>query len=159
MQTTLLRIVSASVLLLFTGCQAGAPEFTADDEAAIRAASQKYAQTALANDAEGWAEISTTDAIFMPESSKSIEGRDAILAWVKASPPTTGMELTIHEVLGRSDLAIVRGSYKYSDKVTTGAGNYIEIWQRQTDGAWRIIRDIWNSDQAPPTPAPAPPAR
>jgi hypothetical protein len=34
-----------------------------------------------------------------------------------------------------------------------GTGKYLEIWERQ-QGKWRITRDIWNNDAAPPPPAP-----
>ena len=35
-------------------------------------------------------------------------------------------------------------------------GKYIEIWRKQADGSWRVIRDIFNSDL--PVAAPEPKA-
>jgi ketosteroid isomerase-like protein len=32
------------------------------------------------------------------------------------------------------------------------AGKYVTVFQRK-DGKWRIIRDIWNSDNPPAPPA------
>jgi len=29
-------------------------------------------------------------------------------------------------------------------------GKYITIYQHQSDGSWKIARDIWNSDQPLP---------
>lgn len=53
------------------------------------------------------------------------------------------------------------GSYLVKD--ATGAvvdsGNYLAVMQRQPDGKWLMIRDIWNSDRAPPAPAEAPEAK
>jgi ketosteroid isomerase-like protein len=31
-------------------------------------------------------------------------------------------------------------------------GTYIELWEKQADGSWKIARDIYNSDVAPAAP-------
>jgi ketosteroid isomerase-like protein len=35
-------------------------------------------------------------------------------------------------------------------------GKYIEIWRKQADGSWKILRDVYSSDL--PLPAPEKPA-
>jgi ketosteroid isomerase-like protein len=39
------------------------------------------------------------------------------------------------------------------------SGKYIEIWRKQSDGTWKLVRDIFNSDLPLPTPTPVPAQR
>jgi ketosteroid isomerase-like protein len=55
------------------------------------------------------------------------------------------------EVAKAGDLAYVSGTYEEtmtdaSGKPGKDRGKYLEIFRKQTDGTWKCIRDIWNSD-------------
>ena len=39
---------------------------------------------------------------------------------------------------------------KAGDAPMDDTGKYITIYQRQSNGSWKIARDIWNSDQPLP---------
>ncbi len=146
-------ILCASAGLIVVGCQARASSLTSSDESAIRAASQKYVQAALAGDDKASAELVSADAIYMPRSAQLVEGRDAVIAFGRSLPRMSRFEVTPREIIGRDDLAVVRGSYAVTTVATSQApavddtGNYIEVWQRQPDGEWRIFRNIWTTDQ------------
>jgi uncharacterized protein (TIGR02246 family) len=67
-------------------------------------------------------------------------------------------KITRIEVAGSEDLAYTQGTYEFSAKdpdggAVTDRGKFVVVWKKQTDGAWKIAADIWNSDSAP---APAP---
>ena len=56
------------------------------------------------------------------------------------------------EIDGRGDLAYVRGTYAMTI-MPEGApepireiGKYVVILQKQPDGSWLVVVDIWNSD-------------
>ena len=51
------------------------------------------------------------------------------------------------EIEGRDGFAIVRGSDTVNIQGRKITGNYIEVWQKQANGAWQITRKIWNTDQ------------
>jgi uncharacterized protein (TIGR02246 family) len=138
-----------SCAIAVAGCSSS-DDFSAADEAAIRAASERYAATTSSGDSEGWGELIAEDAVYMVPGLPVLVGRDAVVEWDSRNPPSS-LELTIHEILGRDDLAVVRGSYVVRTEGASGQtmedrGKYIEVWQRQSDGAWRIARDVWNSE-------------
>jgi ketosteroid isomerase-like protein len=49
------------------------------------------------------------------------------------------------------DLGYTAGTYKDSFRDSTGTmvsetGKYVCVWQKQPDGTWKAIHDIWNAD-------------
>ena len=60
-------------------------------------------------------------------------------------------QATKTEVSKSLDLAYSTGVYQFSYKDATGkqvheAGKFCETWKKQSDGNWKCIVDIWNSD-------------
>lgn len=59
-------------------------------------------------------------------------------------------------VASSGDLAATRGSYtvRYTNPATrqteTETGTYVTLWQRQTDGSWRVVEDITSGNPAAP---------
>jgi len=148
-QCIAIAMVGSLVLL---GCQGTVSELSDEDVAAIRAASATYVETALAQDWERWASVSEDDAIIMPPNQAPIETREARIAWTEGFPPMPSLTVTPAEIVGRGDLAYVRGTWSFTlepegaSPIMDG-GHYIEIWRKGANGVWRISRDIWNSDR------------
>lgn len=66
------------------------------------------------------------------------------------------------EVAKSGDLACLSGTYELTMNDPTGKpindrGKYVEVWEKRTDGKWKVAADIWNSD-LPATPAASPAA-
>jgi ketosteroid isomerase-like protein len=58
-------------------------------------------------------------------------------------------------------LAYVYGKYSWvlmipGQPQAPDSGKYIEVWRKQANGNWKIIRDVFNSDVPLPTPSPVP---
>ncbi len=135
------------------GCQKGGPAgLSQADEAAIREGSEAFVKGANAKAWSDLAAIYAEGAALLPPNQEAVNGRAAIQAWFEAFPPFTDFRTQLLEVYGRGDLAYVRGTY--SMKLTLpgrsaqveNRGKYIEIWRKQADGAWKLVRDIFNSD-------------
>ncbi len=46
-----------------------------------------------------------------PPNQPAVEGRGALLTWMKAFPPLGSFDITVDEVSGAGDVAYVRGHY------------------------------------------------
>jgi ketosteroid isomerase-like protein len=42
-----------------------------------------------------------------------------------------------------------------SGKPINDRGKYLEVWEKQPDGKWKCVADMWNSDLAASVPGPA----
>jgi uncharacterized protein (TIGR02246 family) len=160
---TVRKVYAPAVVLIAvigaTGCQAqGASGLDPADTTALRAALTAYLDAANTGDATQWAALYADDAVMMPPNSPAVEGRQAIEAWIAMLPAITDATGGASEVDGAGDLAYVRGTYSMNmlipgvPEAIPLRGKLLQIYARQPDGAWRLTRDIWNADDAPPGP-------
>ena len=55
------------------------------------------------------------------------------------------------EAAASGDLAYSSGTYEMSfndpsGKPVTDRGKYVTVWRKPTDGSWKVVRDVFNSD-------------
>lgn len=150
-------MLTIALALPVLACQPAEPPaapgstFTADDEAAIRSLLSGYTTTALAGDWAGNAAYYTADAVRMPPNATMFSGRDAVVAFWESFPKFTGFTLDMQHVGGDGDLAWARGSYMLEFAPAEGVpagdeGKWQAVYQRQDDGSWLCVSDIWNSN-------------
>jgi uncharacterized protein (TIGR02246 family) len=152
----------ASLALLFAlaACQpqATAPD-TAADEAAIQAVAENWPKAYNDKNADALAALYTEDARTYPPGGPMISGRAAIREFFAADVASNWAPTTVaHEE------SVIAGDWAWRTGTWSAAttppltGKYAEVWRRTAEG-WRIHRDIWNADAAPPAaPADTPPA-
>jgi ketosteroid isomerase-like protein len=105
-------------------------------------------------DSVGLASLYTSDAKFMAPNAPTASGRNAIqsaFAGLFAAMGTPGLTLTTNDLWGTEDLLTEVGSYTMTDKTgkEIDKGKYIDLWKME-DGKWKLVRDIFNSDNPPP---------
>ncbi len=134
----------------------------AADEAAVRAINPAWFKAMSAGDAAGVAALYADDAVVSPPGAPAARGQAAILALftkeiatMSSAGLTNNMGTDPTEVGVSGDLAWEWGTYTVTDK----AGKIVEIGKftsiiARRDGAWKLIRDTWNSDNAPAAEAP-----
>jgi uncharacterized protein (TIGR02246 family) len=162
---TRLLAVSVVVFLVAIGCQreAAAPDTRAADEAAIRTADATTLKAAQAKDVDHVVINYAEDATWLPPNAPTVHGRDAIRAgWAQflASPNLTiDWQITKLDVSHSGDLAYVLYSYQLTMQGPNGKpisdhGKDLAVWQKQSDGSWKMVADAYNSDLAATPPPP-----
>jgi ketosteroid isomerase-like protein len=161
MEKRLVLTVGMAICLGFSvGCQRPAGLSEAD-RTAIRQGDENNVKLMNAKDWKGALALYAEDAIELPPNHAAIQGKAAIQAWLQAFPPLSDFHTESLEIVGQADLAFDRGTYSMT--VTPAAappikdrGKYLTIWRKQTDGSWKVVRDVFNSDlPQPPSEKPA----
>jgi len=93
----------------------------------------------------------TEDAVVLPPHAPAVRGRGPLMEFLRSFPEITNFSIKAVEIDGCGDLAWVYGEYSMTLSPADAAsvddrGKYIEIWNRQSDGSWKVTRDIFNSD-------------
>ena len=129
----------------------GAGILSRRDQDAIREAWKGLGDAGRARDWSKLAPFYMEDAVVLPPHAPASIGRSqAVEGWQKF-PSYKDWRVEPLEIGGHGDFAYVRGE---GSMVVTPAnqpeqpfvGKYLQIWSKQSDGSWKLARDIWNSD-------------
>jgi len=155
-------------ILMFTGCQTAPPPQpkmdVAADTAAINALNDKVTDAFKSMDAAAVTATYADDAIMMDPNQAAIEGKPAIQAAYEARSKekdkvaSVAMVITPLETQVAGDWAYQRGNYTAtitpkSGKPMETTYKYLNIYRRQSDGSWKIYRDMSNTSSPPPSAA------
>lgn len=127
--------------------------------ATIEAANQALTASMLKGDAAAATAHYAEDAIAMQPGMPAMRGRAAIqqgFQGMMGAMTIKAATFTIDDVMVGGDMAVETGHYTMTQQPTGGkamddAGKYIAVWKRQSDGSWKIVRDVNNSDAGAPT--------
>jgi ketosteroid isomerase-like protein len=134
----------------------------AEDEAAIMEFNQRYLKAINDGDSATLASLTTPEHIMIAPGRPPLIGKEANdAANARAAQMFKIDEKWMPaETFISGDLAYQRGSFTVNATPKAGggpvrktSGNFLRIYKRQADGSWRMVRDMFNSDQ-PATPAP-----
>jgi uncharacterized protein (TIGR02246 family) len=147
----LCALVAAISSAAYAGSK-GKDEGVREARAAIEAANAKFSEAFARGDAKALAAMYTPDAIAFPPDSEMIHGNEAIGNFWKATRDNGVQSATLTTVdVGRSgDVAYEVGKVSLTiqpvgKEQTTAVAKFVVVWKRQSDGSWRLHRDIWNS--------------
>jgi ketosteroid isomerase-like protein len=130
---------------------------SATDRHAIDQVRERELTTLRNYSTQSASDLYTDDVVVMPPDEKAVVGRDSVVAWFKnfadqfnlvGSYPQSRIvingDLAVEQYVGELTMTPKKGG-KPAHEHFKG----IHIYRRQPDGSWRIMTDIWNSDQAP----------
>ena len=139
------------------GCAPAAPQFTAQDEAAVRAQFDAGLKDIQTGSWDAWAATFAEDAVLQPPNTPSVRGRAALLAWIRAFPPIESITWPNVQVHGDGNLAWGTTDWTLKLKgMPADHGKQLAVSRRGPDGQWRVVAVSFNSDVPLPTPAPPP---
>lgn len=137
---------------LFVACQRQA-DTRAADEATLRNLDAEWSKAAGAKDLEKTVSYYTDDALILPPNIPTIQGKQgARTMWQGMfSVPGFGGGWKATKVEVSGDLGWVTGTYELSETDASGRpmvdkGKYLEVWKRQSDGSWKCVADMFNTD-------------
>ena len=164
------RICTVLVALSLVACSPKAAENAADTatlqmsatndratvQLAIDSAMARYKDGMLSGDTTKMSSIYTADAVvLMPNAplARGHSGINQLNAGMLAALTVTAAEFKTTDLIVTGDYAIETGTYEMTMRPKTGApiadvGKFVSIWQKQSDGSWKIVKDISNSDKA-----------
>ena len=140
------------LFLMILGCNQ-APMSTDPSELTARTADWEAAMDA--EDVDALVMIYASDARLLPPNGEMTSGSDAVRA-VFGGMLEAGLsvDLVSIEAQASGDVGYDVGTYVIMDgDAVIDTGKFIETFQRDDDGVWRINNDIWNSDNPPAAPA------
>ena len=125
-----------------------------DDVAAIKSSLEEFDAALNASNLDGLMSCFIEDAVRMPPNTPALVGKEAIRNMFQSrfEHYTTEVHNTAEEVKVCGDWAFVRGTHtvtfalKVSGESIRDNGKSITIWQRQSNGSWKLYSGIYNSD-------------
>lgn len=157
------RIVLVFCLLSsLAACQSEPASGTsASDEATLRKLDDEWSKAAGAKDVDKTVSYYTDDAVVMPPNIPTLTDKAGIRnLWqsLLGGSFSGGWKATKVEVARSGDLAYISGNYEFKEQDDSGRpltdkGKYLEIWKKQSDGNWKCVADMFNSDLPAVAPA------
>jgi ketosteroid isomerase-like protein len=157
MRRYLLFVIVGIICSGLMSCQSGRGGLSKQDEAAIREHDADWVKIMNSGKPDWNAAVDAyyaDDAKVLWPNAPAAVGRPAIKNAVAQFPPLKEFKWDVISLEGQGDLAYVHGTYEMTmvpagaSTPVTDKGKGIEVFKKQADGTWKVIRDIWNSDQA-----------
>ena len=160
MEVFMNRMLIVTIVLLLCGV---VNLYSQNDRTDLKQSIQKledqWSQAWVANDVNKLGSLYTDDAISMQPDQPMFKGKDEILAGDKKQFESgIKYKSTVsktQQVYGTGDIVYEIGTYSSvftpanSTEEVTDNGKYVKVWQKQSDGSWKIKTDTWNSDPNP----------
>jgi ketosteroid isomerase-like protein len=124
-------------------------------EAAIIKADEAFNQSVADHDLPRFLSLVAEDATFGGGTPSEIHGRDAVgKGWApmfQRGGPTLTWKPTKGEVLAGGDLGYTVGTWERRARGQDGSmsvthGNYLTVWRKDPDGAWRAVYDTGSAE-------------
>lgn len=139
-----------SLAALFIATLSGAMAQDTGPKNEVADADRAFCQSTRQKGLEGWVEWFAENAA-LPQFNPPPVGKDGIRKAYAASFQVKDLDFQWWpdkaEILPTGDMGYTSGHYSRSWTDADGArrtrtGNYITVWQKQKDGAWRVLGDF-----------------
>ncbi len=145
--------VAVTICVSLLGCGQTSRVDVAAEEQVIRELDRRWQAAVDARDIEACLAFYAPDGRQMPANAPAVVGEAAIRQWYESwlLDPNVSSSFApeVVEVAASGDLAYDRGTYRFEMQTPEGPvvdeGKYVVVW-RKTDGEWRAVLDIGNSD-------------
>jgi len=146
-------------LMLFTTSSVLYSQDDSDLKTKFNAMNKELAEMMIAGDHQGMIKWYTDDIISMPSYQPMIRGIDAAKKsgemHEKSGVKTTAFVLETTDIIEAGGYMIEIGTYTITmqipgmDMPWSDHGKYMNVWEVQDDGSYKIKADTWNTDTNP----------
>ena len=134
--------------------QSGPCMLSAEDVSLIRIMEARHEEQAATQDLEPMAEDMADDIVIWAPNEPEVVGKAQVREWQRAWEGVSfeSYDLSVDEILGCGDLAVVKGSYSMvvtmpgAPEPMSDSGRWIHVLRKTPEGKWVVIRDIFNSE-------------
>lgn len=134
------------------------PDAAEIDRGAIRRTTAQLLDAVNASSADRCLAVWAADGVMMPPHHPSVQGHEAIGDYFRSLFSRSRLEFvfTSSHIHLAGDTAFERVTYTaaiWSGSVASpieDVGKGLHVYCRQSDGSWKLVQDIWNSDQSQP---------
>ena len=142
-------VLPTLALVATLACVSAPAPLSPADRAANRALSQRFATLVLAKDWDGAAKLYADSALFLPPNAPAFRGPAGVRSYLAAFPPLSELTLVDDTIVGDGDRAFVYGTYHLTLAIKgspVDSGKFLDIRERQKDGSWLYVADMFNSN-------------
>ena len=144
-------MVGLALLVPAAGWAQSANTDTAGIEQTLRKLDAEASAAAGAGNVDKVVSLYAPGAVVMAPNAPAMTTADAIKkGWTEAvASLSLSWKPNKVEVASAGDLAYVTGTYEAKPKdgkALADRGKYVAVWKKQSDGSWKMVADIWNSD-------------
>ena len=155
--TDLRRFMAAALAILLIGRGAALAQSGAEAADGVRAADADWMKVYAAKDLSKAVAFFDEHGSMLAPNAPVATGKAAISQLI-ARDFTYGDLTWRAEKAGVSqsgDLGYTSGDYQFRFKNPSGSpvvdnGKYLTVWKKQTDGSWKVLFDMFNTDMPPP---------
>lgn len=136
-----------------SACAASTPPRVSTGES-VMVADREFAAATKARRVDAWVEAFSADGVQLSQKGPVI-GQDAIRALMNPVFADPNVDVEWHPVDAAiapgGNLGYTWGRFKWTSKDEAGKesvseGNYITVWKKQPDGAWKVVFDAGDPD-------------
>ena len=151
------RILLAEMFALLASCTGAVVNPQVEGEALMQL-SRDWSELVASGDLDAVLAVWAEDAVLMPPGMPALEGKMAIRSYVEAAAQLPGFQISWEPVrvhVSRSgDMAymIERNVSTLNDSLghpVMTYGKVVTVWQKDSNGSWKNVIDIWNEAPAP----------
>jgi len=122
--------------------------FSEGDAEEIKSITHTHIQAVLDHDPDAFMATCAADIALLPPGTEPVLGLAAGRSYMDSFPTPTQFTVEINDVEGHGDLAFARGSATATFEDGGATLKWLAIYRKQSDGSWKMVRDIWNANEA-----------
>ena len=149
--------ISILAVLLIASLQSAAQTKSSAAENSIREADQQWLKVFAAKDVDKSVAFCVDDASILSPNTPIATGKEAIRNLFSGFFAIPNLKISWQpnrvEVAKSGEPGYTSGSYQMTFNDSAGkemaeTGKYVTVWRKQTNGGWKVVLDIFNSDAA-----------